>query len=45
MGEIWRIVTGHTEIGKGMGLHMMGLKTEDFNESGSLSRRTAHAIP
>jgi len=28
LGEIWRTVTGRTKIGTGMGLHLMGLKTE-----------------
>jgi len=28
LGEIWRTVTGHAKIGTGIGLNMMGLKTE-----------------
>jgi len=28
LGEIWRTLTGQTKLGTGMGLHMMGLKTE-----------------
>ena len=30
LGEIWRTVTGQTKIGTGMGLHMIGLKTEEL---------------